>query len=96
MPAAPTSWLPWHHDFLAALVGSVVATLRHESPYCVAAAAALLNRVGTSVVCRAWFEISGAIPALVRVVGRFIPPADREKERGLFRRYAFKYDFHCL
>jgi hypothetical protein len=37
---------------------------------------------------RAWIETSGTIPALIDVVERMTPPADLEKESGLFRRCA--------
>jgi hypothetical protein len=76
-------------DIQAALVGAVVAALAHSSPYCVAAAAAFLGWVArTNIMGRAWIETSGTIPALIDVVERMTPPADLEKESGLFRRWA--------
>jgi hypothetical protein len=39
---------------------------------------------------RAWIETNGTIPALIAVVERFAPPADLEKESGLFRRCALR------
>ncbi len=77
------------NDFVAALLGSLVAMLQHESPYCIAAAASVLARIGrVEGVGRAWIETSGAIPALIHVVEKLTRPSDLEKETGLFRRYA--------
>jgi hypothetical protein len=68
---------------------SLVATLDHESPYHVGAAAATLSFLGRIPGGGlALFGASGAIPALVRVIERARPPADLNKATGLFRRYA--------
>ncbi len=65
----------------------LVAALRHESPYCVAAGAVLLTWVAQKgVVDRARFDTSGVIPALLHAVEKLTPPADLEKETGLFCR----------
>lgn len=78
-------------DFLAAsgdvgIVDLLVATLKHESPFCIAAAAGALGWVGQKDGGNAALEVSGAIPALVRVIKRQIPACSLEGEMAVFRR----------
>jgi hypothetical protein len=73
----------------AGAVDAMVETLKHESPYCIAAAASCLGYVSTQEdVGKRLIEESGAIPALVDVIQSSIPAADLKKEKGLFRKYA--------
>ncbi len=69
----------------------LVATLKHESLYCMAAAAVSLWLVGQIPGGHAVIKASGAIPGLVGVIERRCPAGDLEKERGLFRRYALEH-----
>jgi hypothetical protein len=71
------------------IVRTLVATLEHESPFCVAAAAGALGWVGkTPGVGTVSLESSGAMPALVGVIKRGIPAGNLEDVPGVFRRYA--------
>jgi hypothetical protein len=80
-------------DFLGALVDSLVATLKHESPYCVAAAAGLLGWLFRNPdLGQKAFADSGAIPALVEVVETAAPSEDLQEASGMFRWYAPKND----
>ncbi len=73
----------------AGAVKAVVATLQHYSPFCIAAAASVLGRIGrTPGVGKTLIEASGAIPALVCVVQSLPTPGNLEKEKAVFRRYA--------
>jgi hypothetical protein len=75
----------------AAIVSALVATLKHESPLCVAAAAAALGRVAqTPGVGKAKIAASGAIPALLNVIGTLPAPGNLEQATGLFRGYVSK------
>jgi hypothetical protein len=74
----------------AGSLDALVATLKHDSPYCVAAAVGCLNLTaripgGVKALLKA-----NAIPALVGVVETRRPPANLEKETGLFRRCGLK------
>ncbi len=70
----------------AGVVDTVVSALKHESPYCVGAAAACLALIAhVEGAGHAMLLESGAIPALVRVIERAIPPAEA-KETGLYHR----------
>jgi hypothetical protein len=63
----------------------------------VAAAAAALGWVGHS--CndgKAMIEASKAVPALLRVIERSVPPGDPEDETDLFRRYVHDFSRTCL
>jgi hypothetical protein len=89
-------------DVLAALdragvIDALVATLEHESPFCVAAAAGALAWVG---YCKdggpALMEASGAVPVLVRVVKRQIPARDLETEEPVFCRLGLTVDFQMV
>jgi hypothetical protein len=77
----------------AGVANALVATLKHQSPYCVAAAAGgliLLGRIpggGQGLV-----EAAGAIPALVRVIGKAHPPGDPAKDTGIYQRCAGKHE----
>jgi hypothetical protein len=81
-------------DFVSALdstgvVDTLVATLHHESPHCVAAAARALCPIGAiEGGGQALIEASGAIPALVRVIEKARPPSDPVNNTTLFRRCA--------
>jgi hypothetical protein len=71
----------------AGVIDSLVATLKHESPYCVAAAAATIGYASSKgAVGKALIEASGAIPALVDIINRPITPGDFEKAAGMFCR----------
>jgi hypothetical protein len=71
----------------AGVADALVAALKHESRYCVAAAAAALGIGGSKDIAGiAMTVVCGAIPALVDVIKRSITPGDLEKEGGLFRR----------
>jgi hypothetical protein len=72
----------------AGVVDAVVASLQHDSPFCVAAAAWALGGFGRIAdVGKPMVEGSGAIPALIHVVARSPPPGNLAKAKGLFRRY---------
>jgi hypothetical protein len=73
----------------AGVIKALVSTLEHESPFCVAAAAgALWLVVATeSEAALEMFDSSGAIPALVRVIQRKLPPGDADEATGMFRRW---------
>jgi hypothetical protein len=74
------------HD--AGVVDAVVASLQHDSPFCVAAAARALGGFGRIAdVGKAMIKASGAIPALVHMIARSPSPGDLGKAKGLFRRY---------
>ncbi len=67
------------------IVDALVVALDHESPYCLAAAAADLSSLcQTPGSGRAYVGACGAIPALVRVIERGRPPAGAK--RGLHER----------
>ncbi len=71
----------------AGIVDALVATLKHESPYCVAAAAAALDLFGErDVLGSELIESSSAIPALIRVVEVLAPPANPENAPDIFRK----------
>ncbi len=71
----------------AGVIDGLVATLEHESPFCVAAAAGALGWAG---YCKdggqASMEASGAVPALVRLVKKQIPARTCEAEDPVFCR----------
>jgi hypothetical protein len=71
----------------AGVIDVLVATLEHDSPFCVAAAAGVLGWVGA---CRdggqASLEASGAVPAPVCVVKRQTPARKCEMEDVVFCR----------
>lgn len=71
------------------VLDAVIATLKHESPFCVAAAAAVLYCLGSYPGGRqALGGASDLIPALVHAMARQFPPPNPEQEVGLFRRCA--------
>jgi hypothetical protein len=75
-----------------AIVDALVATLKHESPFCVAAAAGILGRVAQIPgVGKAKIAASAAIPALLNVIEAMRPVGDLELAMGLFRRYVSEY-----
>jgi hypothetical protein len=76
-------------DEVGGIVDALVATLDHESPFCVAAAAGALSRVFDYIeVGEKLIEDSGAIPALLDVVKRKMPPGDLENQPAIFHKYA--------
>ncbi len=80
----------------AGVVDAVVASLQHDSPFCVAAAARALGAFGVyPQVGKAIIEASGAIPALVHVIQRSPSPGDLAKAKGLFRRYVAEEESPC-
>ncbi len=71
----------------ARVLKTLVATLDHESPYCVAAAAACLGPIALfRQGVRAFLKAGDVVPALVRVIARARLPADLEKETALYQR----------
>jgi hypothetical protein len=86
-------------DLLAALdnagiVDVLVAMLKHESPFCVAAASGALGFIGRSRDAGdTLMEASGAVPALVCVIKKQIPAGDLEVETAVFRRSAPQFRF---
>ncbi len=66
----------------------LMGVLKHESPFSVAAAAACLGwwgrKRGAGI---AMIEASGAVPGLLCVIKRALPPEDSEDESDLFSRY---------
>ncbi len=69
------------------VVDALVGTLEHESPFCVAAAAACLGLVGEiEQGGQAVLDASGAIPAIVRVIKRQLPTRALDGEMLMFRR----------
>ncbi len=72
----------------SAFVITLVRMLRHESPYCVAAAAGALSLIGRTSGGDKALVKAHAIPALVRIMQQAKPPVDLEKETGVFRRCA--------
>ncbi len=76
-------------EFSAALVDPLVATTKHESPYCVAAAGAALGHISRNEdVAVKLIMDSGAVPALIRVMETAGPREDLSKASGLYRGYA--------
>jgi hypothetical protein len=76
------------------IVDALVATLQHESPFCVAAAAGALALVGQAQGGgKASIQASGAIPALVHVIDRSPSLGDLDTETGLLRRYVLEHIF---
>jgi hypothetical protein len=72
----------------AGVIPALVTTLKHESPYCVAAAATALGYVWREErVGKKLMEVSGAMPALLSVVQGLPPPGDPDKQPGKFREY---------
>jgi hypothetical protein len=70
------------------VVDTMVATLQHDSPFCVSAAAGALWRVSRNPGGgKALIEASGAVAALVHVIKRAPAPANLEMETGVFRTY---------
>lgn len=66
---------------------ALVEALEHESPFCVAAAAAALGLVGKAMRGgQAAIEASGAIPALVRVIKKKLPAQRVEGQMAMYRR----------
>ncbi len=81
----------------AGVVDTLVATLQHESPFCVSAAAgALWNITLTPGGGKALIEASGAVAALVHVIIRGPPAADLEMEMSVFCMYAPEWTFNVL
>jgi hypothetical protein len=73
----------------AGIIDALVATLQHDSPFCIAAAAGALGGVDqTPGVGKALLEARRAMPALVSVLEQSPSPGDPEKEMGVYRRYA--------
>jgi hypothetical protein len=72
----------------AGVVDALVATLEHESPFCVAAAAGCLGSIGDIEGGQAVLDASRAIPALVRVINRQFPANGLDGEMPMFRRSA--------
>ncbi len=79
-------------DFVVALDGAgvvdtLVAVLKWNSPYCVAAAAGALAAIGqTAGGGQALVDASPVVPALVRVLKTPLPPGDAEEGTGLCAR----------
>jgi hypothetical protein len=72
----------------------LIATLKHESPYCVGGAAVIFCAFGeTPDGGMAILEASGAIPALLRVIETAGPPSDSDKDTGMFQRYVLKHTY---
>ncbi len=72
------------------IADALVAMLKHESRYCVAAAASTLQALGeTPGGGHALVEASGAIPALVRVIGGARPPFAPDIDTGMSRKCVF-------
>jgi hypothetical protein len=76
------------HKFVwdADMVDTLVATLNHTSPYCVAAAAAALSGIGLTPRGVTSLLKASAVPAMVRIIQAAQPPLDLKKEPGLFQR----------
>ncbi len=73
------------------VIHAVVASLQHESPFCVAAAAGALGWLAqVPGGGEAYIQTSGAGPALLNVIDRSPPPGNLEKATGLFRWYALE------
>ncbi len=73
----------------AGVIDLLVATLRHESPFCVAAAAGALAWLGHAQGGgQRLVEDSGAVPALVDVIRRSLPARNLEGELPVFQRSA--------
>jgi hypothetical protein len=71
------------------IVEALVSALDHESPFCVAAAAGALASVGNyKEVGPVLIKESSAIPALIGVLKRRIPPGNLEQQTAIFRQYA--------
>jgi hypothetical protein len=62
----------------ADIVNALVTTLKHESPYCIAAAAGALCLLGHTKGGAQALVLANALPALVCVVERARPPCDFE------------------
>ncbi len=70
----------------------LVVTLKHTSPYCVAAAAAVMHDIARSAGGGlALIKASGAVPALVRVIGAGRPPATPDIRTGLSQKCVVGY-----
>jgi hypothetical protein len=71
----------------AGVIDLLVATLKHESPFCVAAAAGALAWLGQAQGGgQGLVEESGAVPALVDVIRRSLPARNLEGELAVFQR----------
>ncbi len=69
------------------ITDALVVTLKHDSHYCVAAAAATLQDIGqTPGRGPALIEASSAIPALVGVIGAARPPVLLDTKTGFLQR----------
>jgi hypothetical protein len=72
----------------AGVVDTLVSTLEHDSPFCVAAAAGALGWVGERPgEGKTMIQASGAIPAMLRVIQRSPRAGNAQERTGLFRRY---------
>jgi hypothetical protein len=83
----------------AGFADALVAALRSESGFCVAAAAqAILAIGGTLGGGLEIIEASGAIPGLARIIKRTRWPSEPEKETGPYGRWAHDHSsrYGCL
>ncbi len=79
----------------AGIVNTLIAALKRDTPHCVSAAAGVLGLIA-GVPMRAagghkLVEAGGAIPALVHLIQRAIPPGDLADDTGLYRRCAHEH-----
>jgi hypothetical protein len=77
----------WDGDMLE----TVVATLKHKSPYCAGAAAATLSFIGRSPRGLQALLKAGAVSAMVPIIQTALPPLDIKKEPGVFQRCAHEH-----
>ncbi len=76
-------------DKIPRIVEALVSALDHESPFLVAAAAGALAQVAEYTdVGQRLIKNSGAIPALIGVLKKRIPPGDLGQQTAIFRQYA--------
>jgi hypothetical protein len=76
----------------AGVVDALKATLKHESPYSVAAAVGALHTLGQTPRGQALVEAGGAMTALVRIIEKL--PSDYENDRKVSPRCASQHT--CL
>lgn len=74
-------------SYHAGFIDTLVATLKQESPFCVAVATIALNIIARKPGNgQALLEGSGALQGLVRIIETQPPPGDPEREGGVCRR----------
>jgi hypothetical protein len=77
------------------IVHALLATLKHQSPHCVAAAAGALGWYAKGAR-QGMIDANSILPALLQVVKGDIPPADHRLQTGILSRSVPRHICHSL